>query len=169
MVQIPEPSDRWKSVLKKAVRYLLQFGIIGYLFYKLYEIGFRTVVESLPLDPLFYIIFLVIYFSLPLSEILIYNVRWNFKILPAFMIFLQKKVFNTDVLGYSGEVYLFYWAKEKLKIPADKAFHFIKDNNILSSISSTFVSIVLLFFFLRRDTSIRWITCPTAIKAIFMF
>lgn len=150
MAQAPDATDRWKSVLKKVVRYLVQFGIIGYLFYKLYDIGFQTVIQSLPLDPLFYIIFILIYFSLPLSEILIYNVRWNFKVFPAFMIFVQKKVFNADVLGYSGEVYLFYWAKEKLKIPSDKAFHFIKDNNILSSISSTSVSIVLLIFFFTQ-------------------
>lgn len=150
MAPTNDKTDGWKSVLKKGVRYTLQLGIIGYLFYKLYEIGFTTVIQSLPLNPLFYLIFLVIYFSLPLSEIFIYSIGWKFKPARAFMIFIQKKVLNTDVLGYSGEIYLFYWAKEKLNIPVGKALHFIKDNNILSSISSTFVSVVLLIFFFTQ-------------------
>ncbi|MDR8391134.1 hypothetical protein NC796_08300 [Aliifodinibius sp. S!AR15-10] len=145
-----DKTDTWKSVLKKVVRYTVQIGIIGYLFYKLYDIGFSTVLESLPLDPLFYLIYITIYFSLPLSEILIYSIGWHFKPMRAFMVFVQKKVLNTDVLGYSGEVYLFYWAKNKLKIPVEDALHFIKDNNILSSISSTFVSVILLIFFFTQ-------------------
>lgn len=142
--------QKWKTYLKKGVRYLVQAGIIGYLVYKLYDIGLTRVVESLPVEPLFYILFFVTYFSLPVSEIFIYGVKWNFRGFRAFLVFVQKKVLNTDVLGYSGEFYLFYWAKEKLgKQPVD-AMKFIKDNNILSSLSSTFVSVVLLIFFLTQ-------------------
>lgn len=140
----------WKTRLKKGVRYLLQAGIIGYLVYKLYDIGLTQVIESLPLNPLFYLLFLVIYFSLPISEIFIYGVKWNFRGFRAFLVFVQKKVLNTDVLGYSGEFYLFYWAKDKLNIPSVEAMKFVKDNNILSSLSSTFVSVVLLVFFLTQ-------------------
>lgn len=150
MAPTSDKTDKWKSVLKKVARYTVQIGIVGYLFYKLYDIGLSTVIKSLPLDPLFYLIYITIYFSLPLSEIFIYSVGWNFKPRRAFMIFVQKKVLNTDVLGYSGEVYLFFWAKRKLKVPAEKALHFIKDNNILSSISSTFISIILLIFFFTQ-------------------
>lgn len=145
-----QKEEKWKSNLKKGLRYLVQAGIIGYLAYKLYEIGLDKVVASLPLNPLFYLLFFVIYFSLPLSEILIYGVKWNFRGFRAFLVFVQKKVLNTDVLGYSGEFYLFYWAKDKLGIPSVDAMKFIKDNNILSSLSSTFVSVVLLIFFLTQ-------------------
>lgn len=146
-----QSSDKkWKAYLKKGLRYLLQAGIIGFLAYKLYEIGLDKVVNSLPVNPLFYLLFGLIYFSLPLSEILIYGVKWNFRGFRAFLVFVQKKVLNTDVLGYSGEFYLFYWAKDKLNIPSVDAMKFIKDNNILSSISSTFVSVVLLIFFLTQ-------------------
>lgn len=143
-------NQKWKSYLKKGLRYLLQVIIIGYLGYKLYEIGFTTVIESLPVNPLFYLLFILIYFSLPISEIFIYGVKWDFRGLRAFLVFVQKKVLNTDVLGYSGEFYLFYWAKEKLGIPALEAMKFVKDNNILSSLSSTFISVVLLIFFLTQ-------------------
>lgn len=142
--------QKWKTYLKKGIRYLLQAGIIGYLAYKLYDIGLANVIDALPLNPLFYLLFFLIYFSLPLSEILIYGVNWNFKGFRAFMVFVQKKVLNTDVLGYSGEFYLFYWAKDKLKIPSVEAMKFIKDNNILSSLSSTFISVILLIFFLTQ-------------------
>ncbi|WP_372638564.1 hypothetical protein [Fodinibius sp.] len=145
-----QEEQEWKTYLKKGIRYTLQVGIIGYLAYKLYDIGLARVVESLPLNPLFYLLFFVIYFSLPLSEIYIYGVKWNFKGYRAFLVFVQKKVLNTDVLGYSGEFYLFYWAKEKLKIPAVDAMKFVKDNNILSSLSSTFISVILLIFFLTQ-------------------
>lgn len=145
-----EEEKKWKSYLKKGARYLLQAGIIGYLIYKLYDIGFTQVVESLPLNPLFYLLFIIIYFSLPISEIFIYGVKWNFRGFRAFLVFVQKKVLNTDVLGYSGEFYLFYWAKDKLKIPAVEAMKFVKDNNILSSLSSTFISVILLIFFLTQ-------------------
>lgn len=145
-----QEGEGWKAYLKKGVRYALQVGIIGYLAYKLYDIGLARVVESLPLNPLFYLLFFVIYFSLPLSEIYIYGVKWNFRGYRAFLVFVQKKVLNTDVLGYSGEFYLFYWAKEKLKIPAVEAMKFVKDNNILSSLSSTFISVILLIFFLTQ-------------------
>lgn len=150
MSQKGEEEIKWKSYLKKGLRYLLQAGIIGYLGYKLYEIGLTKVIESLPLNPLFYLLFILIYFSLPISEIFIYGVKWNFKGFRAFLVFVQKKVLNTDVLGYSGEFYLFYWAKDKLKIPAVEAMKFVKDNNILSSLSSTFISVILLIFFLTQ-------------------
>jgi len=150
MKQEPEEEKKWISYLKKGIRYILQAAIIGYLAYKLYDIGLARVAASLPLNPLFYLLFFVIYFSLPLSEIFIYRVKWNFRGYRAFLVFVQKKVLNTDVLGYSGEFYLFYWAKEKLKIPAVEAMKFIKDNNILSSLSSTFISVILLIFFLTR-------------------
>lgn len=140
----------WRSYLKKGIRYTVQVGIIGYLAYKLFDIGLARVVESLPLNPFFYLLFFLIYFSLPVSEIFIYGVKWNFRGFQAFLVFVQKKVLNTDVLGYSGEFYLFYWAKDKLKVPTVEAMKFIKDNNILSSLSSTFISVVLLIFFLTQ-------------------
>lgn len=150
MSQKGEEEKKWKSYLKKGIRYLLQAAIIGYLIYKLYDIGLTQLIESLPLNPLFYLLFILIYFSLPISEIFIYGVKWNFKGFRAFLVFVQKKVLNTDVLGYSGEFYLFYWAKDKLKIPAVEAMKFVKDNNILSSLSSTFISVILLIFFLTQ-------------------
>ncbi|MGM0589307.1 MAG: hypothetical protein ACQETE_12875 [Bacteroidota bacterium] len=141
------PQHKWIEWAKKIITYSLQAGILIYLFYQLYEIGFTQVIQSLPLNPWFYILFLIIYASLPLSEVLIYRVNWHFKLKDALAVFVQKKVLNTDVLGYSGEFYLFYWARNKLGIEAGAAMKFIKDNNILSSVASTIISFSLLLFF----------------------
>ncbi len=54
---------------------------------------------------------------------------------------------NTDVIGYSGEVFLYVWAKDKLIIDKSDLIIFIKDNNIISLLSSWFISTILLFLF----------------------
>ena len=59
----------------------------------------------------------------------------------------EKKVLNTDVIGYSGEVFLYVWAKDKLIKDKSDLIIFIKDNNIISSLSSWFISTTLLFLF----------------------
>ena len=67
-----------KEKIKTALRYLLQACIIGYLCYQLYDVGVLNVLISLPENPFFYLIIIVIYFSLPLSEVYIYRVKWEF-------------------------------------------------------------------------------------------
>lgn len=142
--------DKRIEILKKAVRYLLQFFIVGYLIYQLNEIGLSQIINSLPLKPLFYLLFLLIYFSLPLAEVIIYRFKWPLTLKNSFPVFIQKKVLNTDVVGYSGEVYLFHWAKTYLGKTTSEALHFIKDNNILSSVASTVITVLLLLFFITQ-------------------
>ncbi len=136
--------------LKKSLRFILQICIIGYLLYQIYMIGLVQVLKSLPTNPVFYLLYGAIYFSLPLAEILIYRIKWPINVRNSFTVFLQKKVLNTDVLGYSGELYLYQWAKKNLGKPAREAANFIKDNNILSSVASTLITLVLLLFFITR-------------------
>jgi positive regulator of sigma E activity len=137
-------------LIKKSLRLLVQFSIIGYLFYQLFEIGLKQILESLPQIPSFYLLYFVIYFSLPLAEVFIYKIKWPITFRDAFPIFIQKKVLNTDVVGYSGELFLYMWAKKYLKDPAKQVFIFIKDNNVLSSLASGIVTIFLLIFFISK-------------------
>lgn len=143
-------SDDVKSMLKKSLRFLIQFSIIGYLIYQLYEIGVEEILESLPRIPSFYFLYFVIYFSLPLAEVLIYKIKWPVSFKDSFPVFIQKKVLNTDVVGYSGEFFLYIWAKKHLKDSAKEVFIFIKDNNILSSLASGIVTVFLLIFFISK-------------------
>lgn len=154
--------------LKKIIRTLFQIIILSFLGYQLYGIGIDNVLSSLPVTPLFYLLFLVNYFSLPMFELFIYKKKWDLPASAMFPVFLRKKVLNMDVVGYSGEVYLYMWVK-KLLNPGQEPGHenqntqqnqtrknekkdpflYIKDNNILSSVASTFVTVVLLFVYIQ--------------------
>lgn len=139
-----------KELLKKTARYIVQFAIVGYLVYQLYDIGLNDILESLPRIPLFYFLYLVIYFSLPIAEVFIYRIKWPISFRDSLPVFIQKKVLNTDVVGYSGEVYLYLWAKKYIGEPAKELFLFIKDNNVLSSLASGIVTLFLLIFFITK-------------------
>lgn len=143
-------SGKWIDIVKKSLRFLIQFSIIGYLLYQLYEIGLSEILDSLPRIPLFYFLYFVIYFSLPLAEVFIYKIKWPISFKDSLPVFIQKKVLNTDVVGYSGEVYLYLWAKKYIGVPAKEVFIFIKDNNVLSSLASGIVTIFLLIFFISK-------------------
>jgi len=63
------------------------------------------------------------------------------------------------VIGYSGEVYFYVWARKHLSLNDRNIFMTIKDNNIISSIASTLVAVGLLslFFFTDQIVFIEWI------------
>lgn len=123
-------------------------GILGLLVYQLTEIGWKNVWESLPVTPWFYVLFLFLYFALPVSEQFIYRTSLNFSFWEGLPVFIQKKIYNADVLGYSGEAYLFLWGRKNLEESTAYVLGVIKDNNIISSITSTLVSAVILAIFL---------------------
>lgn len=142
----------WKSKagkrLSKTLQYVFVAGIIGYLLYQLTEIGWDKVWQSLPTTPWFYVLFLFLYFALPISEQFIYGTSLNFSFWKGLPVFIQKKIYNADVLGYSGEAYFFVWAKKNLEESSGYIFGVIKDNNIISSVTSTLVAAILLSVFL---------------------
>jgi hypothetical protein len=133
--------------------------ILIWLIYQLTGIGWGNVWRSLPTQFAFYLLFILMYFQLPLFEVLIYRVTWVFNSLKSIPIFLLKRVYNTDLLGYSGEVYFYIWARKNLLLEERDIFLIIKDNNIISSIASTIVAFVLLslFLFTGQIKIIEWI------------
>ena len=139
-----------KAVLKWG-QYLFNAAILIWLVYELTEIGWANVWESLPVNPVFYLLFLFLYFQLPFFEILIYKITWAFDWIKSIPIFLLKKIYNKDVLGYSGEVYFYLWARKELDLRDSDILKTIKDNNIISSVASTLVAIGLLSIFLFTD------------------
>lgn len=151
-------TERGKSVLKWSQR-LINAAVLIWLVWQLSVIGWIKVWNSFPTQPLFYLLFVLLFFQLPLFEVLIYRLTWAFDALKSIPIFLLKRVYNKDVLGYSGEVYFFVWAKNTLNISGSEIFKVIKDNNIISSIASTLMSIGLLsiFFFTDQIKIIEWI------------
>ena len=68
-------SDTGKR-LSKWLHRLFLLGVWVWLIWQLTNIGWLKVWKSLPTHPLFYILFLLIYFSLPLVEIFIYKLTF---------------------------------------------------------------------------------------------
>lgn len=148
--------DRWVGfgrsrrgkAMTKASRWLILLGVLGYLGFELSSIGWVEIWRALPTDPLFYVLFLVLYFSLPLAEVFIYRFTWKFRIARSFPAFVKKRIYNKEIIGYSGEVYLFSWARRNVAVGDRRILETIRDNNIVSSVASTFVASALLAVFL---------------------
>jgi len=139
-------SERGKSTAK-ILRYILLVVIVVYLIYQLTVIGWGEVWRNLPTNPLFYLLFLVMHFILPSTELFIYRLSLRLPLWEGFKVFTKKKVLNSDVLGYSGEAYFYVWGKKHLKENDKYIFNVIKDNNIISSFASTLMAVLLLTIF----------------------
>ncbi len=131
-------------VFLRVLTYLIQAVIIAVIAWQLTGIGWGNFFASLPIHPLFYLLFLFIYFLLPFSEALAYRMAWGIPFLKSLGIFIQKRVLNKDVLGYSGEVLLINWGSKQDGLETKQVVKDVRDMNILSSAASTFVAFGLL-------------------------
>jgi hypothetical protein len=149
-------ADRWGAFRDtdagrrsiRAARILFLPVILAILLWQLLDIGLKELWSNLPTQPLFYVLFLVLYFFHILAELLIYRLSWMYRLREALPAFIKKRVYNRDVLGYSGEVYIGVWAQQNLGLARRGAAETVRDNNILSSLASTLVAGVLLAVFL---------------------
>lgn len=126
-------------------QYVLLATIIVYLFARLSEVGWRAVAGSFPSSPLFYIIFLVRYFALPLSEISTYKIVWRRPLWRHFPAFIRKRVYNFAVMGYSGEAFFSLWARRNLDLSDKEILVGVKDNNLISALASNLATAILVF------------------------
>ena len=115
-------SDKGRSVIKYG-RLALMLAVISFLIYQFSKIGWLEIMKSLPTNPLFYLLFLMRYFALPLSEQLIYRLSIKFPFKEGFKVFVTKKILNSDLVAYSGEAYIYGWAKRSLKLDRKQVFH----------------------------------------------
>lgn len=163
--------------IQKILRRLTIAFIVGIIIYQIADIGWREVLGSLPQEPLFYVIFFILYFSLPVTEIFIYKQIWPLKKRNMFRTFLTKRVYNEEVVGYSGEFYLFMWARKFLDEGDRQILKSIRDNNILSAITSNLVAFsligILIFTgFINLDDllgDVNWVYIVTGIVVLIAF
>jgi hypothetical protein len=141
-------SSEQGKMTAKVFKYTIQALVIGILVWQLWNIGLVSVIQDFPVHPLFYLLFLLIYFSLPVSEFFTYKRHVPLKFLDSQSIFIKKRIYNKTVVGYSGELQLFFWLKKHHDIPEKQAFRIVRDNNTLSTIASTFVTVTLLAGFI---------------------
>lgn len=132
--------------VQRTAHRVIGLTIIGIIGYQLTRIGWTEVFSSLPTHPLFYLIFVLLYLSLPTAEVFIYRQVWRFKRFDGFKAFVTKQVYNDEVMGYSGELYLYLWGRRRTGKSDKELFKNIRDNSILSSITSHSVAVALIAF-----------------------
>jgi len=142
--------------IRRGFQQILVTAIFGLLAWNLWKTGWREVLQSLPVTPLFYLAFAGIYFTLPVAESFLFGKLWNTPRRHLFLALMKRRVFNKDVMGYSGEVYLYMWARQRIQGGERKVRLSMKDNLIVSSIVSTLFPLSLLALFLLTG----WVTVP---------
>jgi hypothetical protein len=140
------PSGQW---ILWGLRQALTVTVVGYLIYRMSQIGWAEIWASMPRTPWFYVIFAGMYLTLPIFQAIIFGIVWQRSPLDLLPATVKKRVYNKDVLSYSGDLYLYFWARERIREWTDtELLHAIKDNAIVSSVASTIVAFGLLAAFL---------------------
>ena len=129
-----------------SLRFIIALTIIGFLLFRLTEIGWGEVLQGLPKTALFYMLFFANYFTLPFAETFIYRPLWQTKFWSIFPALVRKRVLNASVLSYSGEVGLIFWARSNVRIPNLEILTNIRDVNLLSVLVANMMMFVLLVF-----------------------
>ena len=131
------------SRLERPARTALLVLVVALLLYDLGMAGWRSVWQNLPITPLFYLVFLINYCSLPVFEGLIYNLLWKTgpQVMP---ILIRKRVFNEAVIDYSGETMLYVWARTHTRLSDRAIISNVRDVNILSAIAGNLATCMIL-------------------------
>ena len=147
---VPALARRWAPSLAgrpgpalRVAAGLFTAGVAGWVIHQVIEVGWLKVVESMPATPWFYLIFTGMYLVPPLSEVFVFRRFWGpvSGLLPAV---LMRRLCSGHVIDYSGEAYLYLWARRHLGLPHARIVHGIKDNVILSSAMSTLFALAVL-------------------------
>lgn len=139
------------KVMKGPLRYVLYTIILGILVYQLYEIGFVDILESVPKNPLVYVLAVVLFFVLPIAEHFAYGRFFTFKASESIPMLIKKRVFNKNLMSYVGEFDFYLWLTQKEPDKSKRrVFDIVKDNNIISSVASIVLvsALLLVLFFL---------------------
>lgn len=129
------PAPPWQKWFGIALSLLM----IGFLVHQSVKIGWTQFAQVLPRDPRYYLMMLAMYVTLPLAETLIFRRLWA---LPwsSVWLFLRKRVLNEAVLGYSGEAYLYLWARRRTELAA-RAMGAVKDVSITSALAANVLTV----------------------------
>ncbi len=123
----------WGKPVRHALRLGIPLVLLALLGYALTHVGWVKIFQSRPDSAIFYLILLVPFFIQPIADWMIYrNLLRGGGALPL-TVFLRKRYMNSIMLDYSGEVYLFFWARKNLKLKDGLLLHAVKDTNILSA------------------------------------
>jgi hypothetical protein len=124
---------RWGKSTLHVVRWIVLIGLLSYLGYSLTRLGWRHVWDARPHAVGFYLVLCLQFFVQPFADLIIYrNLLRIGRDLP-FAVMLRKRFLNSVMLEYSGEAYLFFWARQNLDLKKGVLLHAVKDTNVLSA------------------------------------
>ena len=138
-------------------------------------IDWTALQAALPDRPAFYVLVLVSYLWLPASDLVAYRMLWTFQGWRSLLAFVTKRIYNREVLQYSGEFVFFGWARRSVGGSSSDLARTIRDQNIIQSIASTGVALVLVAGFLMLagrgrpgglDLDGRWAGAGMAVGAL---
>jgi hypothetical protein len=119
---------------------LFSIGILAAVIWRLQQLDFGGIWERIPTSPGFWLLFPFYYFALSIADWVIFRRLW--RIPPAVGALLRKRLSNDLLLGYSGELYFYTWARRRGDI-SGAPFGAIKDVAILSAIAGNVVTLIL--------------------------
>lgn len=137
----------WVRVAATVLRWAFFAGMIAWMVLKVRAIGWTQVVRSLPTNPLFYLLFVITFLVLPASETIVFRTIFARALPGAFPVLIRKRVYNSALVGYSGELFLFVWLRRTIGLSKRVIAIGLKDNAILSAIASGLVTLMLLVAF----------------------
>ena len=117
-------------------------AILAVAVLSLRSLSLRDLWATVPTQPLFWLCLIGFYLAGPVAEWVIYRRIWS---IPAAGIvpLLRKQVVNELVLGYSGEVYFYSWARRHAALTGSP-FGAIKDVAILSAMVGNAATLLLV-------------------------
>jgi hypothetical protein len=120
---------------------LFSIGILAAVIWRLQQLDVGGIWARIPTSPGFWLLFPLYYFALPIADCVIFRRLW--RIPPAGIAALLRKRLSNDLLvGYSGELYFYTWARQRGDI-SGAPFGAIKDVAILSAIAGNVVTLIL--------------------------
>ena len=142
------PWPSWAGRLRgrpalRAAGVLFTAGVAGWVIHQITEAGWRQVADSLPATPWFYLIFAGMYLVPPLSEVFVFRRLWG-PVPGLWPAMLMRRLYSGHLIDYSGEAWLYVWARRRQDLPHRRIVHGIKDNVILSSAVSTLFAAAVL-------------------------
>lgn len=148
--------------VRKGLHYAFLAVVFLVLVWRTYNLGWASVLTSMPSSPWFYVIFAGIYMSLPMAEFVIYRSQLA---LPGFLILKQlliKRVLNKELFGYAGDVYYSVSSARALEVDLKETGKIVKDVAIVSAISSTtwtlsfFCLYFVLYSLVTESREVMW-------------
>jgi hypothetical protein len=135
---------RLRKTLRRALS-LAFFVVIGFVLYRqLSDTDWAAVLSSVPDSPWFYVIFLVRYLNVPITDALSYSAVWTRNLFRYFGVFLMKRMINSSFSAGSGDVYFLLWTVKTLRVTYWQAFSAGKDVTLLSAAAANAVAVVVL-------------------------